>query len=231
MHWRCFRATCGTAGGPRGVQSVFAAIKREPRYFTRPIEPLTTLQHDLIEGKFGIHPGQLEGYDVIADRLVLGIYGPAGYNRRGVLAYSLSGAKPKSLTYNEKPDEPFIHYAGDAANQPHGQVIVEDWFSAEKVAMTRLARGVCINGTFLEQGMISELVETAAGGPTWVALDRDAYTKTLLYLSRFREQFPGGLFAWSLAKDLKYETTERIREALVDGKVDFTGDARQPERV
>lgn len=231
VHWRCFRSSCGYAGGPHGVASVFAGRRREPRYFTRPIVALTDNQAFLVEDKFGIQGRQIEGYSPVDDRFVLGVYGPSGYNRRGVLSYSLSGAKPKSLTYNEKPDEPFLHYAGDSANQPKGLVIVEDWFSAEKVATTRLSRGVCLNGTYLNQEMVSELVEAAEGNPTWVALDRDAYTKTLLYLSRFREQFPGGLFAWSLAKDLKYETTERIREALVDGKVDFASNVERPERV
>lgn len=229
VYWRCFRSSCSFAGGPRGVASLFSTKKREPRHFTRPIKPLTAEQVGLLQDKFGAAqiPLEVDGYSYWDDRFILGVWG-VGYRKRGVIAYSFN-QKPKVLTYNELPEEPFIHYA---LPEPPARslVIVEDWFSAEKVA-TAGGLGVAIMGTHIDQAMITEIVEVANGRPTWVALDRDAYTKTLLYLSRFREQFPGGLFAWSLAKDLKYETQERIREALVDGKVDFTSDATRPECV
>jgi hypothetical protein len=228
VFWRCFRAMCGTAGGPRGAASPFALKpKREPRHFTRPIKQLTDAQTALLFAKFDSYAltTQVDGYSYWDDRFILGVYGPEGYNKRGVVAYSFN-KKPKSLTYNERPDEPFIHYAG-SPNKPH--VIVEDWFSAEKVAATGKARGVALMGTHLDQDMVTELTR-AAIGPTYIALDRDAYTKTLLYLSRYREQFPEGLFAWSLAKDLKYETTERIEEAL-GGKTNFNVDVSKPEHA
>jgi hypothetical protein len=230
VHWRCFRSSCGFAGGPRGVKSLFSTKPKEPRYFTRPIKPLTEEQFKFLYDKFGSDAitREVDGYSYWDDRFILPVFGPKFSNKRGVLAYSFN-QKPKSLTYNERPDEPFLHYATHhfgPRNVGHGLVIVEDWFSAEKVATTGTATGVCINGTYIDQAMITELVAVADGRPTWVALDRDAYTKTLLYLSKFREQFPGGLFAWSLRKDLKYETTERIREALRDGKVDFTSDVK-----
>jgi hypothetical protein len=230
VHWRCFRSSCGTYGGPRGI-SLFSTKKREPRYFTRPIKPLIESQTALLVDKFGSEqiPLEVDGYSYWDDRFILPVWGP-GFRKRGVIAYSFN-QKPKSLVYNETPDEPFIHYAGDLCQPMPGLVIVEDWFSAHKVAETGAATAAAIMGTYLDQGMISELVAVADGRPTWVALDRDAYTKTLLYLRRFREQFPGGLFAWSLAKDLKYETTERIREALLDGKVDFTSDVERQECV
>jgi hypothetical protein len=237
VHWRCFRALCGYTGGPRGVRSIFATKKKEPRYFTRPIKPLTDLQQIFLLDKFASFPlmGEVEGYSYWDDRFILGVYGPEGYNKRGVVAYSFN-QKPKTLTYNEKPDEPFIHYAmslpyGGAAHS--NVVIVEDWFSAEKVAATGYAVGVALMGTNLDQAMVSEIAGYAnsRGAKTWIALDRDAYTKSLLYLNKYREQFGGGLFAWSLAKDLKYETTERITEALVDGKTDFIRHAQQQENL
>lgn len=231
VHWRCFRASCGYGGGPRGAAWLFAdKPRREPRYFTRPMRSLTPQQEALIEDKFGICPDILEGYTVENDRFVLGVYGPIGYSKRGVIAYSLSGESPKSITYNEKPAQPFIHYAIDPALCGAAWpdiVIVEDWFSAEKVAATGNAVGVAIMGTHLAQADVSEIatLATAKGARVWLALDRDAYGKTIAYLNQYREQFPLGLYAWQLQRDLKYETAERINDALLDGKTNFlTGD-------
>jgi hypothetical protein len=171
--------------------------------------------------KFGIYDLNIDGYNEQDDRFILPVYGPVGFNRRGCIAYSLSGAEPKALTYNETPLESSLHSPGPVGRSI---VIVEDWWSAEKVEQSG-GCGVALLGTNLDQAAVSELVEFS-NGPTFIALDRDAYTKTLLYLSRYREQFPRGLYAWSLKQDLKYESEERIKEAL-DGNYDFTSDAKR----
>lgn len=214
----CHRAQC--SHGSRqlsGEQAIFIATpkKKEPRYYTRPIRSLTTSQEEIIKDRFGIHVPEVEGYNEADDRFILPVYGPVGHNRRGSIAYSFSGGVPKSLTYNEKPEQPFVHYAGFFAN---GTVVVEDWFSAEKVSMAG-AMGAAIMGTNLTQAMVTELAENA-GAPAYLALDRDAYSKTIGYIAKYREQFPLGLYAWSLRVDLKYESTERIKRAL-DGDYDF----------
>lgn len=228
----CHRALCSHGTWP--LQGVARETIRKPeaRHYTRPIRFLNDNQRRLIHDKFGISPDELDGYSEGDDRFILGVYGPKVNDKRGVIAYSLSGAKPKSLTYNERPGEPFIHYTGSLVDNKPNLVIVEDWFSAEKVETTGSATGAAIMGTHLGQAEITELAGVAkeTGAKTWVALDRDAYMKTLLYLSRFREQFPLGLYAWNLRKDLKYETTERIIEAL-GGKTDFGRDDERPESV
>ncbi len=221
---RCYRASCGHVG-PLGGLMVAADIKRErtPRYYTRPYKQPTAEQDAAIYDRFGLPPGTVEGYNEIDDRFILGIDGPA-HQRRGHIAYSLSGATPKSLTYNEKPDQPFIHWT--MKFYPPAIVLVEDWFSAEKVREAG-ATGVALLGTNLTQDSVNEItqVATAWNCPTFVALDRDAYTRTLLYLSKYREQFPLGLYAWSLLRDLKYETVERIKRGI-DGEYDFTARER-----
>lgn len=227
VHWRCFRALCGYTGGPRGTSPVFAGPKRSPRYFTRPIKPLTLRQIDFLIDLFGSGAvaGEVEGYSYGDDRFMLGVYGPTGFNRRGCIGYSFN-SNPKSLTYNETPEEPFIHYARGVEGYQSHTVIVEDWFSAEKVALTG-ATGVAIMGTHLSQADITEIAKTAerTKSRTWLALDKDAYEKTLGYLFRYREQFPYGLYAWSLSRDLKYETKERIQQAL-NGKGNFLDDGK-----
>ena len=231
VHWRCFRALCGYTGGPRGVRNAFATIKREPRYMTRPTCYLRNEQREIVDSLFGLDAIDLGIlYTEQDDRFILPVEGPRR-KRRGCIAYSLSGAKPKSLTYNEKPEEPFIHHATSKGRE--NIVIVEDWFSAEKVAATGLATGAAIMGTHLTQADVSELVATAAqfGAKTWLALDKDAYAKSIGYLHRYREQFPGGLWVWSLDRDLKYETTERITEALTNGKINFSRDVSTTEKL
>jgi hypothetical protein len=216
---KCHRAQCGYLGQLDGY--AFTVPKKpEPRYYTRPITLLDAGQLKLIEARFGIDPDEVAGYNETEDRFLLGVYGPVGHNRRGYIAYSLSGGVPKSLTYKEKPEEPFIHYAVGPWNN---LVVVEDWFSAEKVAATNRGAGVAIMGTNLTQEMVSEMAVIAAArrAKVWLAFDQDAYEKSLNYLFKYREQFPGGLFAWRLKQDLKYETTKRITEALVDGRTNF----------
>jgi len=231
---RCFRAQCGYLRQLDGAVALPTKKAKEPRYFTRPITHLTADQMAFFHKRFGAAEltEEVAGYSEFDDRFLLGVYGPTGYNRRGHVAYSFN-AKPKTLTYNEKPDEPFIHYAKPITEAPHAHlVIVEDWFSAEKVATTGNAVGVALMGTHMSQADVTEIATTATrqGAKTWLALDRDAYQKSIGYLFRYREQFPCGLWAWSLGKDLKYETTERIQEAL-DGKVNFVSNAERKNYV
>ena len=219
---KCHRAQCGYTAP---VDAMFAApIKhREPRYYTRPYKEPSAEQEVIIYKRFGLPPGTVTGYNEIDDRFILSVDGPQ-HQRRGVIAYSLSGAKPKSLTYKEKLEQPFVHWSHRL--NPKAIVLVEDWFSAEKVSEAG-ATGVALLGTNLSQDAVTEIKQVAANWnvPTFVALDRDAYTKSLLYLSKYREQFARGLYAWSLRVDLKYESVERIKRAL-NGEYDFTARER-----
>lgn len=221
---KCHRALCGYTAPIADSGFVPPVAKREPRYYTRPYREPSAEQEVIIYKRFGLPPGTVTGYNEIDDRFILLINGPQ-HQRRGCIAYSLSGAKPKSLTYKEKLEQPFIHWS--MRFNPTAIVLVEDWFSAEKVSEAG-ATGVALLGTNLSQEAVNEIKQVAGNWnvPTFVALDRDAYTKTLLYLSKYREQFSKGLYAWSLKQDLKYESVERIKEAL-DGNYDFTGDAKR----
>lgn len=220
--WRCFRASCGFSGGAGGVSG---SRRKEPRYFTRPIVPLLEHHKAIIETRFGTRElaDEIDGYSIEDDRFVLPVYAAWGYKRRGCVAYSLSGVTPKSLNYNEYPNEPFIHWAGD--NSATDIVVVEDWFSAEKVALTGKTKAVSLQGTLINQPIVDELtgIASALGSRVWLALDRDAFPKAIHYLSKYREQFPLGLYAWSLDRDLKYESVERIKRAL-SGDNNFLGD-------
>lgn len=227
FHWKCYRATCGYRGGKSTTGLPIVPAKREPRFYTRPYVYPTPEQHDLIQSRFGLPAGTVDGYSAIDDRFILKVFGTSGL--RGHVAYSLSGAKPKSLTYNERPEEPFVHYTQLSVS--FGLVIVEDWFSAEKVAEAG-GTGVALMGTNLSQAMVTEIAKVCGRFqvPTFLAFDLDAYSKALSYQIKFREQFPYGLKVWKLRVDLKYEPVENIKRAL-RGETNNFGDFKQQERI
>lgn len=212
----CFRATCKFTVGARHTEPLFKA--KEPRYYTRPTSWVSDEHANLILARFGLEHGTVEAYSELDDRFVLPVINALN-RRRGVVAYSLSGGVPKSLTYNERPEEPFMHWAEGCELEP--VVIVEDWFSAEKVAAAG-GVGVAIMGTYLSAEMVAEIAQFRA--PVVLAFDYDAFSQALKYQAKYAEQFPEGLTVWRLKKDLKYEPIERIQRAFA-GETDFHGDA------
>lgn len=213
----CFRAACGTkVGNPAGT-----ALEKgkEPRYYTRPTVSPSTAHQELIEARFGLETGTVNRYSKETDRFVLPVFGRPSQRVRGYIAYSFSES-PKTLTYNERPAEPFLHYASIGFNPAlriSGLVVVEDWFSAEKVSQACYDRGVvgvALMGTYLSGDMAYELNSLKV--PVTIAFDRDAYAKSLHYRLKYDWQ------VWRLDKDLKYVPEQRILEAL-DGHTDFIG--------
>jgi hypothetical protein len=139
---------------------------------------------------------------------------------RGYIARSLSGATPKVLTYDERPEQPFIGWAGSEINRP--VIAVEDWVSAEKIQASKLATAVALNGTYLSLDMVTEIQSTANGQAVILALDRDAYPKALKYLAQYGDLFSPRLRVWRLEVDLKYVSFERIGKAITNDECDFT---------
>ena len=224
--WRCWRSTCGYWGGPNGGRGrvVVNSRSKEPRHYTRPYKPLNGDQAALISSKFGLAGGVIDGYSETDDRFILGVSGPQ-HQLRGHIAYSLSGGKPKSVNYWAKTDEAFNHWA--MSLRPPAIVVVEDWFSAEKVREAE-ATGVALNGTLLTQQMITDIAHVASRWqiPTYLAFDRDAFPKAISYQTKFAEQFIYGLKVWALQKDLKYVQVERIKHAIEYRDFDFGGSNR-----
>jgi hypothetical protein len=225
--WQCFRATCGYRGG-NATMATHPKI-REPRHYTRPYGPLNDDQNGILADRFGLPDGVVDGYSVSDDRFILGIEGPQ-HQLRGHVAYSLSGGKPKSLNYWAKTEEPFNHWA--MTLRPPAIVVVEDWFSAEKVREAG-ATGVALMGTLLTQAMITDISYVARnwGVPTYLALDKDAFAKSLAYKVKYNEQFKFGLQVWALQKDLKYVSVELIQRAIEYRDFDFRRSHREQGSV
>lgn len=189
--------------------------KKEPRYYTRPTKYPTPEQHEMIHARFGLEAGTVDRYSEAEDRFILPVMG-SKLLLRGYVAYSLSGGMPKSINYPKHPGELFMHYARGGCLT---RVVVEDWFSAEKVAAAG-ACGIAIMGTNISEDMLNELAET--GTPTVLAFDRDAYPKSIKYQQKYQQRFKGGLKVWRLEKDLKYVSVDRIQRGL-NGDTDFIG--------
>lgn len=221
--WRCWRSTCGFWGGPNGGRGRVEARSRskEPRHYTRPYKALNDEQAAIIHSRFGLGDGTVDGYSEACDRFILAVEGPQ-HQLRGHIAYSLSGGRPKSVNYWGLTAEPFNHWA--MVGKPAALVVVEDWFSAEKVREAG-ATGVALCGTLLTQAMVSDISHVARNWqiPTYLALDRDAFGKAIAYRARYAEQFKYGLQVWALRVDLKYESVEKIKNATVEsGTFDFS---------
>lgn len=220
ISFKCWRSQCGFWSHKTDRTGAKVQYK-EPKHYTRPYKALNDDQAAVIAQRFGLPDDSVDGYSEADDRFILGVSGPTHQNR-GVIAYSLSGGKPKSVTYNAMPDEPFVHWA--FSTKAKAIVVVEDWFSAEKVREADQI-GVAIMGTNLTIGMVIELAIVASKRalPTYIALDRDAFGKAVGYVGKYKEQFGNGLYVWSLEKDLKYVGTNEIKKAVIDGaRAEFT---------
>ncbi len=222
----CHRASCGTFRRFDGPLEAPSGAHKEPRHYTRPIKPLTGAQASIIYNRYGLSGSVVDGYNEYDDRFLLAVHGPATWQVRGHIAYALSGATPKTLTYIALPDEPFIHWA--SVREPKAVVIVEDWFSAEKVREAGLASGVALLGTHMNQQKVTEIstIANLKQVPTFLALDKDAFGKSVKYQARYKEQFKYGLYVWALDKDLKYESCERINNAIKHREYNFSGSNR-----
>lgn len=216
MAFRCYRSSCGFGGGNRQTLVTDSKV-REPRYFTADTVSLSEDRKSWFDHKFGFVPPDTL-YAPHMDRYVYTVRGPTGA-ARGHIARSFAGAVPKVLTYWEATTEPFIGWCVDVSQEDAPLVIVEDWLSAEKVYETGAAHALALNGTYLSLEMVREIIETVKG-QVILALDRDAWPKALKYRKDLGDLFSPAMKVWRLDEDLKYESLDRIREA-VEGRTDF----------
>lgn len=219
--WKCFRAKCGYSGAPKGVSGDSTKTSKiTPKYFTHSYEQVTrgTPEGEFLYERYGISLVNI-AWSVDVRRYVLPITGPTG-NLRGTAAYGFD-TTPKSLSYRERVDEPWMHYTYRPSNATTC-VIVEDWFSAQKI-YTAGQCAVALLGTILNRERVDELKQATKGLNLILALDRDAYSKSIKYTIDYGGEFSPPLRVWRLKSDLKYVSVERIKKAVSDGNGDFIG--------
>jgi hypothetical protein len=214
--YKCFRATCGYRGKfiLGDSESGYIPRTRKLHSFTRDLEELGPAQVDWWRWKFQINPGQDVYWCPSLKRDAIRVYGPQGQHRGWVLR-DWTGQEPnKSISYPER-DEPFIGWYKFDRKTP--VVVVEDLISARKVCDAGFT-GVALNGTTFNWEIAFEINEHYK--EIELALDSGTMKQMVEYRELFSTIFDK-IRIWTLKDDLKYVPRDRIRDAVLDGKVNF----------
>jgi hypothetical protein len=219
VFYKCFRASCDYRGKAvlGAPESGMEPRQRKLHSFTREIKPLSPDQIVWWRHKFGINPDNDVYWCPSLDRDAIRVYGPEGQHRGWVLRDWTKMGQPKTIGYPER-DEPFIGWYPTGSTHPGGPVVVvEDLISARKVCDAGFT-AVALNGTTMNWEIAFEIRETHPF--IELALDKGTMNLMIGYKDRFSTLFDG-IRIWSLDKDLKYVSRERIRKAMVDGQINF----------
>lgn len=193
-----------------------------PRAYTEPTRTLTAQEFDVLRSKYDLNVTQSVRYSDTTCRYLLPICGPDG-DLRGHIARDATGQNtPKTLTY-KAVDAPFLHWSPFDNATAH-LVLVEDWFSAEKVGQVDGCRGISLNGTHLSPDGKMEIAHHAENMTVHVALDGDAFSKGLKLAYDLGIALQRQAFTWKLGKDLKYVGHSIIERAIRERKFDLSGD-------
>lgn len=213
--YKCFRDTCGISGCIKqvgGLENNNSTPSKPPRLFKGETFNLDYNELQLFVDLYGLRSGVtcIIRYSPEDDRYLLPIKAKDG-KHRGWIARSLSGAIPKALTYKEATNEPWLGWFETGLSPI---VVVEDWFSAAKVFQAGYT-AVTISGTHIGW---DEAIELGVKERTIIlALDKGTMP-TMLRLKTRYEPIWAGCRILKLDRDLKYESEERIRDAIEFGK-------------
>lgn len=215
LYWRCFRSSCGYKGSTGGGTKGPRARSREPKILSADLVALVEDQTDYFSDEYGV--------DQIADEILWcpereAFAFPIKASSGGTIGHQLrwyDGRKPKSESYPGARNVPFIaHYPNNAQ---HGVVVVEDPLSALKVRSAGVY-AVALLGTNMDFERAYEI--RVLSGSLVMALDKGTLPLALSYRDKFSSVFDK-ITIWSLDKDLKYVTRERIIRAIIKGDTDF----------
>lgn len=176
----CHRSACtgrGHLGGGLGVGPLVGAYAvRQPQraapVATEVVDLPDSIRADL-QGRlrFVTFPSHWK-YAPALNRVMQPVLSPK-WERRGWIARSYAGAVPKTLSYKEVLDQPYLHWAF-GRNGTH-VMVVEDIPSAERIAEAGQI-GCALMGTHCANDCLDEIVDVVRTGPRIlvIALDRDA---------------------------------------------------------
>jgi hypothetical protein len=126
---------------------------------------------------------------------------------------------PKVLTFKGKVEEPWLHWANLHSGGVSLTFVVEDIPSAERLA--RLGYGaVAALGTYLNDAAIDEIVfcmdlfSTSQRPRLFMALDRDAVSRSMEYANRIRLRRGQCEVVIPQPRDFKNLTDEEIMDCL-----------------
>lgn len=222
--YKCHRASCDAHGIVRAGVSAWQAGTRDPARPavtppgpTRPLSDLEVAEiYELYEIEWdALEAAQVMAYDGedIGTRVVIPIEGPAGADLRGYLR----GYEYRLLPPYERRDKT-RHYrlsdgiwAGVFGRPDHGLVVVEDVWSAIKVAQELPGiAGYSLMGTHMTVEHVMEINRLTKNW--YLCLDKDASLKAIKYQQKYRHL--GRFQICLLDRDLKYLDAKEISEVL-----------------
>ena len=177
---RCWRASCGWRG--LIMTDPTATVERRPMkkvtVYRDPIEPLSLQTAGYLHDEYDLDPVQYSahGWGVSPDErtLIMPVRCPYG-GVRGHITRTFSTPK-RCFTYKATAQPWLDWWAADAENKPI--VVVEDTISACRLAGLGYP-SVALLGTSISNPQAKEISTIADRRPVYLALDRDAFAKSL----------------------------------------------------
>lgn len=203
--WKCHRSSCTFAGGTSGGRPVSPMLKVQSRgvwgrQCVREADALPVWATDWLKENVGINERQISKHQLgWADgRLVQPIFN-FQYELLGCNLRSLDGHQPKNKLHCESGA--LAWYINQTTTE---LIIVEDIFSAIRVS--EYMNSVALLSTHLNDERVEE-IKRAGCGPVYLALDNDAFAKTISYCKRWRWMTPV-----VMTKDLKNLSEQELEE-------------------
>lgn len=210
--WHCHRASCGWSGRS-GSKAVGGAKPTLPpttkgvvgRIYYRDSSGLPDEVSNLLTDRYHFNSRELSvlGWDDDVSRVVIPVFDVDGTISGSVLRAE-DGRQPKALNYTEPGAVGVFQNIGSDSC-----IIVEDLYSALRAS--RYMNAVAILGTHLNEERI-EVISQLGCSKYILALDADAFNKTIKYVTQFRSQLP--MRPLRIGKDLKNMTSSELEELL-----------------
>lgn len=210
--WKCHRASCGWSGSSgsrvhgQGKRTVVPTTKGVVgRIYHRDAERLPEDIAASLASRYYFDSRELSvlGWDADVSRVVIPVFDVDG-SVGGCVLRAEDGRQPKALNYTE----PGI--VGAFFNESSDRcIIVEDLYSALRAK--RYMNAVALLGTHLNEEKI-EAISQLKCKEYILALDADAFNKTIKYVTQFRSQLP--MRPLRIGKDIKNMTPPELEELL-----------------
>jgi DNA primase len=216
ISWYCFHASCSAKGRHQGEKTMRYVNKTftkqetsgEAKKFIMPDSfksiysnenAIKYLQKNNCWDSYSMNRADIK-YDVNKERVVFMVKNKYSNEYTGAVGRALNkNTYPKWFMYGSK-NVPFICGQSDDA------VIVEDCPSA--CAVSGVLTGVAIMGTSLSETHLSHIKQFKT---IYVALDRDATTKSFAIVKELRSKGFDNVKVKNLTEDLKYYNSDDIR--------------------
>lgn len=214
--WKCHRASCGFSGyrvtKESGAINYHGGGTKSPttkgvvgRIYYREADKLPAEIVETLSQKYHLNARQLSmlGWDESEQRVALPVFN-IDSEVLGCVMRSESGATPKALSYTEENAVAmFRNYSSDSL------IIVEDIYSALRAS--EYMNSAAILGTYLNQERVDTLRYMRCK-KVYLALDADAYDKTIKYVREFRNQLT--MIPMKIDKDIKNHTEQELKDLI-----------------